>query len=272
MKHNKKRNTAFIYETLSRELTKTIVNKQNDKRKKVLRLLKEYFSKGTVLGTQFDLYSVLLSTRNIKQSVAERILQETKKTHNTLDKKKIFDAQSQLISQINKSLGKDTWSNFVPNFKSLASLDAIFGEKTPIKKRVLFEQALVEDMSAKKTESARPTMEPLDNLTYHSFISKFNNKYGVLLQEQKDLLNQYIISFADDGFELRVYLNEEIGRLKKKLFAVEKTTTEGLILQKLQSVHNYLEELCRREFSDNDLNKILKTQELVQELTVHDQN
>ena len=81
-------------------------------------------------------------------------------------------------------------------------------------------------------------MEPLDNLTYHSFISKFNNKYGVLLQEQKDLLNQYIISFADDGFELRVYLNEEIGRLKKKLFAVEKTTTEGLILQKLQSVHN----------------------------------
>ena len=27
MKHNKKRNTAFIYETLTRELTKAIVDK-----------------------------------------------------------------------------------------------------------------------------------------------------------------------------------------------------------------------------------------------------
>ena len=36
MKHNKKRNTAFIYETLSRELTKAIVDKNDNKKKVVL--------------------------------------------------------------------------------------------------------------------------------------------------------------------------------------------------------------------------------------------
>ena len=29
MKHNKKRNAAFLFETLSRELTKSIINKKN---------------------------------------------------------------------------------------------------------------------------------------------------------------------------------------------------------------------------------------------------
>lgn len=270
MRHNKKRNTAFIYETLSRELTKAIVNQNADKKEKILQLIKEYFSKGSPLATQCSLYSVLLNTRNIKHSLAERILQETKKAHGELDKKEIFEAQSRLISQINRSLGKDVWSNFIPNFKTLASLDAIFGDRAPIKKRVLFEQALVDEMSAQSPRDAALTMEPLDNLTYQSFISKFNDKYGTLLQEQKDLLNQYIVSFADDGFELRVYLNEEIGRLKTQLSENDIVSEEPTIKQKVHGVCDYLEELRKRELNDNDLNKILKTQELVRELTSRD--
>jgi len=35
-------------------------------------------------------------------------------------------------------------------------------------------------------------------------------------------------------------------------------------------VSEYLEEFRKREFTDNDLNKVLKTQELVQELTQND--
>ena len=35
MKHNKKRNTAFIYETLTRELTKSIIEKDTDKKNNI---------------------------------------------------------------------------------------------------------------------------------------------------------------------------------------------------------------------------------------------
>ena len=175
--------------------------------------------------------------------------------------------QSRMIAAINKELGKDVWSNFVPNFKSLASVNAIFNTKTPVKSKVLFEQAIVDAMSAEATLSESNKLESLDNLTYNSFIKKFNSKYTNLIKEQKDLLNQYITSFADDGFELRVYLNEELGRLKSLVKATSENTSEPLIAQKLNEVSEYLEEFRKRDFTDGDLNKILKTQELVQELT-----
>ena len=96
------------------------------------------------------------------------------------------------------------WKTFVPNFKSLASINAIFNDKAPLKKRVLFEQSIVDRMSQAETLSEEKAMKPLDNLTYKSFIEKFNQKYDPLLTEQKDLLNQFIASFADDGLTLKV--------------------------------------------------------------------
>jgi len=268
MKHNKKRNTAFIYETLTRELTKSIIEKDTDKKNKIITILKEHFLNGTVLAKQLELYNILLKTENVHQNVADKILYEAKTAHARLDENIIFDAQSRIIAAINKGLGKGVWATFIPNFKSLASVDAIFSPTMAIKKRVLFEQAIVDRMSKKQefTES----MKTIDNLTYNSFIKKYNEKYGDLLQEQKDLLNRYITSFADEGFELRLYLNEEIFRLKGLLSEAAAAELGPLILQKTQSVVEYLEEFRKREFTDNDLNKVLKTQELVQELSAND--
>ena len=138
----------------------------------------------------------------------------------------------------------------------------------PVKTKVLFEQQIIEKMTA--TNELNEDLKTIDNITYHSFIKKFNSKYTDLLQEQKDLLNRYITSFADEGFELRVYLNEELTRLKSLVADAKKTTEEALIVQKLDSVNEYLEEFRKRDFTDRDLNKILKTQELVKELSAHD--
>jgi len=270
MKHNKKRNTAFIYETLSRELTKAIVDKDSNKKATVLTIIKEGFGGSSILAKELSLYKHLLETRNIQGNLAERILQETKFAYSKLDSTEVFDAQSRMIAAINKQLGQDVWSNFVPNFKSLASVNAIFNTKTPVKSKVLFEQAIVDAMSADQPLTESGKMESLDNLTYNSFIKKFNEKYTSLLKEQKDLLNQYITSFADDGFELRIYLNEELERLKSLISDASQNTVEPLISQKLNEVSEYLEEFRKREFTDNDLNKVLKTQELVQELTQND--
>jgi hypothetical protein len=47
-KHNKKRNTIILYETLIRELTKSILEENEEKKKKVLSILKEFFSNNQV--------------------------------------------------------------------------------------------------------------------------------------------------------------------------------------------------------------------------------
>lgn len=270
MRHNKKRNTAFIYEAVVKELTKAVLNKDIPKKNALTVVLKEHFAKGSPLACELELYKVLLETRNIKSPVAERILQETKIAHTRLNPKTIFDAQSKIIAAINKNLGQQMWSNFVPNFKTLASIKSIFNTKAPIKQKVLFEQAIVDRMS-QKVEFGRNNLKSVDNLTYRSFIKKFNNKYGGLLEEQKDFLNKYITSFADEGFELRVYLNEEITRLKSLISEiVDSDTVDTLIRQKSKEVVQYLEEFRKREFASEDLTKILKTQELVRELATHD--
>jgi hypothetical protein len=266
MKHNKKRNTAFIYEALVLEFTKAIIDKNVERKNKIVSILKEFFTKNQTLARELELYGTLLDTQNIHMKVAERLLQETKEARSKLDENTIFNAQSRIIGAINKGLGAEVWSNFVPNFKSLASVSAIFSSKTAVKKKVLFEQAIIDRMSEKHTIVESGGMKSVDNLTYSSFIKKFNEKYGDLIQEQKDLLNRYITSFADDGFELRLYLNEELSRLKGLLSKAAKGDLEPLISQKVGDVMEYLEGFRKREFTEVDLNKVLKTQELVQEL------
>ena len=270
MKHNKKRNTAFIYETLSRELTQAIVDKKAEKKDLIVGLVKEHFNRGSILGKEVALYKTLLETNNIQQKLADRILQETKIAYAQLDDKEVFDAQSRIIATINKKLGKDVWSNFVPNFKSLASVNAIFSPKTAIKQKVLFEQAIVDRMSAEASLIKSENLKSIDNLAYQSFISKFNEKYGDLLKEQKDLLNRFITSFADDGFELRLYLNEELSRLKSRVEETAQHVNEKALSESLDNVSEYLEGFRKREFTEDDLNKILKTQELLREIDSDD--
>jgi hypothetical protein len=60
MKHNKKRNTAFIYETLSRELTKAIVDKNDSRKRTVLAIIKEGFGGDAILAKELSLYNYLL--------------------------------------------------------------------------------------------------------------------------------------------------------------------------------------------------------------------
>ena len=50
MKHNKKRNTAFIFEALIRELTKAIVSKDSKKKKLIVKLVRENFKGSSVLA------------------------------------------------------------------------------------------------------------------------------------------------------------------------------------------------------------------------------
>ena len=58
----------------------------------------------------------------------------------------------------------------------------------------------------------------IDNLIVNAFINKFNTKYDTtLLENQKFLLTHYISSFCDNGLALKVFLNEEIARLKLRI-------------------------------------------------------
>ena len=67
MKHNKKRNTAFLYECLVKELTKAIVRNDSDLKSKITEVIKENFKKGTILKKDLDIYNSLLEGTGQKE-------------------------------------------------------------------------------------------------------------------------------------------------------------------------------------------------------------
>lgn len=268
MKHNKKRNTAFIYEAIIRELAKAIRESDTKKKSKIIKIIRENFKGGTLLGKDLELYKSILETKNVDKYTAEKIIFQSRIQKNTIDHKRLFEHQSRLIENINKEISPDVFSNFVPNYKDLATVFQIFHPKTKTKSRVLLENQIIDRMisETKKTQE----IKPIDNLTYKTFVKKFNEKYsGSLLEEQKSLLSKYIASFSDNGIDLKVFLSEEIPRLFKIVSnSVELTEikSDKDMFDKTSQVIDLLKETSERKVDKDLVHDILKIQNLAKEI------
>jgi len=269
-RHNKKRNTAFIYEALVRELTKCIVAKDDDRKGVVVALVKEHFGQNTILRKELDLYKALYETRSLEAHVGEKLLFEVKRSHDMLDREAIFKEQTTLISKINRTLSKNVFANFVPNYKDLATISQILNPDVSVKHRVLLENTLINKLST-SSEEEKSSMTPIDNLVYKTFVKKFNDQYdGKLLEEQQKLLSKYIASFHDDGMDLKVFLNEEISRLKdvvRDSLTKEETLSDKTLHENATRVLSLLEGYRSTETSQAMVQRVLKIQDVAKELS-----
>lgn len=269
-RHNKKRNTAFIYEALVRELTKCVVAKDEKRKIIIVSLVKEHFAKGTALREELDLYKTLYETESLEPHMCEKLIYEVKRAHNSLDKESIFEEQTTLISKINKMLSKKVFANFVPNYKSLATISQILNPDVSIKHRVLLENNLAQTLSATASDKKEP-MASMDNLVYRTFVKKFNEEYsGKLLEGQEKLLSKYIASFHDDGVELKIFLNEEFSRLKGVLngsLENEEIVKDETLCENTRKVLSVLDSYREAEIDIAMIQQVLKIQNLVEELS-----
>ena len=266
--HNKKRNTAFLFEALVKELTKSVVNRDLDKKRQIIRIIKEYFNEKEILGKELKLYKSITDCYNVSSRIAEKILSETKKQYSKLDKKQIFNKQSALIKEINKNISKEMFSNFIPEYKTYATLCQIVSEDLDPQDRVLLEEGMVKRMALTPQKKAKKQV-PLDMLSYKTFVGKFNEKYGELNENQKTLLNKYIASFADNGLEFKIFLNEEISRLRggiNEAMLQEDVKSDTVVVHKLEKVLHLIEDFQHEKINSKLLEKILKIQTLAKEV------
>jgi hypothetical protein len=256
-----------LYEALIKELTKTIVQNDIETKNKIVLMIKEHFGGNGILAKELQLYKALCDLGEVSPITAEKIIYEAKQEYKSLDKKEIFKEQSHLIDKINKTLSKDVFSNFVPSYKNLATIAQIFSDETSLKKRILLEESLFKGV--KKEESTKE-MVPVDNLVYKTFVKKFNDKYEEgLLNEQKNLLSKYITSFSNDGLEFRVFLNEELERLKTVVtesLSSEEINGDQEMTYSTKKVLDIIEGFKKQEINPDMLRKILKIQDLTSEI------
>jgi len=268
MKHNKKRNTAFLYECLVKELTKSVVREQEQRKTQILSIIKEFFRKGSTLKQDLDIYRSIMESKKMAKDFAQRFLIETRKDFHDLDRKKVFNAQTNLIKAINETLSPAAFANFISNYKDIASIGTFFDSKLKAKSRLIVEAKLIQLLT--RENIIKEEMKHIDNLTYKTFVNKFNNTYkNSLLKEQKDLLTNYIVSFSDNGLGLKSFLNEEISRLKKEigiLTETQKNAKKSTILSKLERVLSKLESFSSKPITEQLVRDVFYIQDLVEEV------
>ena len=266
-KYNKKRNTAFVYEALIREGTSAILQGDHERKNTVVKLIKKHFAPNTPLQKHLQCYQSLYEATNLDRKTCEKIIREAKLAHRVLDPHGLFVSQTDLINDVNKELEPSVFNNFVPNYKSLANIYKMFSHSTDPKSVVILEGMVLEDMCALEQDKIEPEV---DSLVVESFVNKFNNKYGdTLLEEQKTLLNLYISSFVDNCLELKMFLNEEVSRLKKELNeskSREDISSDSEMLEKTDLILDKLETLREGHADHSMLLTLLKVQQLVGEI------
>jgi nitrogen regulatory protein PII-like uncharacterized protein len=266
-RYNKKRNTAFVYEALIREGTSAILQGDHDRKNTVVKLIKKHFAPNSELYKHLQCYQSLYETSGLDRKTCEKIMREAKLAHRVLDPHGLFVSQTDLINDVNKELEPSVFNNFVPNYKSLANIHKMFSTAVSPKNSVILEELVLEHMS--RIDESEEQVE-VDSLVVESFVEKFNNKYGeTLLQEQKTLLNLYISSFVDNCLELKMFLNEEISRLKQQLSESklkEEISSDQQMIEKTDLILEKLNTLKDSHADHDMLLTILRVQQLVGEI------
>ena len=162
------------------------------------------------------------------------------------------------------------FSQFVPNYKSIATIHQIFNDALSPKKKVLLEATIFDTLiSAEKLAESKNNK--VDNLVITKFVERYNKQYKAtdLHEEQKRLLQKYVMSFSDNGLDLNIYLNEEIGRLKNILsesVCVKELAEDTEMLSKSKTILNILESFREQPVNINMVKKVLRVQNLAREM------
>ena len=266
VKHNKKRNTAFLYEALVRELTKAVVEQNVTRSQKIKKILKEHFRSGMVLFSELGCFNALAEEDKFDRYTAEKMIFRAKKEYESLNQQDIFKEQSAVIKKINTELGKDVYNNFVPDYKSYATLAQIFGNKLPVKSRVIMEQRIIDNLTSDVEEQEQ--MQPVDSLVVKSFTDRFNETYSELLPEQKELLTKFIISFNENEADFKAYAGSELKRIYEMVensLQLKEVQEDSEMVESTKKVLAQISEYNVARLTEREILKILKLQKLVRE-------
>ena len=111
VKYNKKRNTAFLYEALVTEISKSIIEEDLDRRDAIVSVVKEFFDVDSPLARELQLYSTIYETTAAPPRLAERLLSEVRSEYLNLDLDEIFKTQTSLINKVNKTFSPSVFNN-----------------------------------------------------------------------------------------------------------------------------------------------------------------
>ena len=276
LKHSKYKNTGILFEMLVRKLTSETLSSNKIV---TVDIIKKYFGKNTELSKELQLYNALLKENFKSEAQALDYIRTVKSTHDKLNQTVLKRQRYNLVKEISDRFNFDDISKIhINNYKTLASIYMIFeyqetdNPKQLLEcKNVILENALI--TSKVKSVQKDPVIENFESqpkevrlMAYKLLVDKFNEKYSVLDESQKQLLNKYIIN-VNDTKALKEYVEVIIPRIKKDLFDQSKHITDKATQIKVRKLS---EMLCTVEnmktIKESHVLSLLRYFDLIREL------
>ena len=225
LKHSKYKNTAILFEMLVRKLTSETLT--SDKTVTV-EIIKKYFGKNTVLSKELQLYNSLIKESFKSEAQTLEFIRSCKAAHNKLNKSTLRRQRYNLVKEISENFDFQKISKIrINNYKELASVYKIFEYNDSDNPKEILEckNVIVEHMSSVKNVSDKKNIvlekykkhdKDVRLLAYKLLVDKFNKKYSTLDENQKQVLNKYIVH-VNDTESLKLYLESILPNIKNEL-------------------------------------------------------
>ena len=193
IKHSKFKNTGFLFELLTRQITMEILNGSEEKAKGII---KEFYGKGTELSKELRLFNLITNEKYNSESKAEKFIDVVLEAHTNLSQIKLQKEKYNLIKSIKENFEITNFlASPVTNYKILASIHKLFeGKKnnvTDVKDIFNSKLTLIEHISTQSTttlkvkedklvEEYKKQEKDLRLLTFKILTESFNKKYTTL--------------------------------------------------------------------------------------------
>jgi hypothetical protein len=275
LKHSKYKNTGILFEMLVRKLTSETLSSNKSV---TIDIIKKYFGRNTELSKELQLYNALVKEQFRSEAQALDYIRTVKSAYDKLNQSVLKRQRYNLVKEISeKFVFTDMAKMHITNYKVLASINMLFeyAESANPKqlmecKNVIIDHGIVTERVAPKKD---PVLESFESqpkeirlLTYKIIVDKFNEKYSVLDESQKRLLNKYI-THVNDTTALREYIETIIPQIKKDLATQAKTITDPATQIKVSKLS---EMLCNVEsmktIKESHVLNLLRYFDLVREL------
>jgi len=278
IKHSKFKNTGFLFELLTRQVTLEIINGTEEKAKGII---KEFYGKGTEMSKELRLFNLLINEKYNSEAKAEKFIDAILEAHTKIDYKSLQREKYNLVKSIKENFEiKNFLSSPVTNYKILASIHKLFeGKKNDILDvKDVFDSklTLVEHISSnsptlkekedKLVEEYRKQEKDLRLLTYKILVETFNKKYTNLNDDQKGLLREYINN-VNNTSKFNEYFEKELIKTITSLHELYKGMKDKITKIKLRETINVLKkQKIGKKITDEQVSALMMSYELIKEI------
>ena len=274
IKHSKFKNTAMLFELLTRQITSDIISSNESV---AIQILKKFFNKNTELIKEYRLYKTLSDEKLKSDTKANMLIEAALKARRGLNKNKLQNEKYDLIKTIKENFEIDSFfQTKVQNYKLLASIYKIF-EYNEIENPVEITKSritILENITSKQNKSALTedvaiASEPKEVrlMAYKYLVEKFNAKYMNLSESQKILLREYIENVSNtnnlkspvqtEAVTVKRLFSKNIHRIKDKSLKIKLQEVVGL-LDEYQNI---------KKVEENHISALLRYYSLIDDLS-----